>query len=440
MGRVVTIPYSPRPLQRELHRNRKRFTVLVCHRRFGKTVWGINELLKDACTKVCKNYRGAYLAPLLKQAKQVAWDYLKEYAGAIPGASFNESELRCDLPNGARIMLLGADNPDAIRGMYLDGVVLDEVAQMPRNLWGQVIRPLLSDRDGWCVFIGTPKGHNFFWEQYQRGLAGDDPEWMSRMFRASETALIASSELASARKDMTEEEYAQEYECSFTAAILGAYYGKLLALADADKRICRIPYESTSRVNTYWDLGISDAMTIWFVQQVGKEIRFIDYYESSGAGLDHYIQVLDRKGYLYGDHFAPHDIKVRELGSGKSRLEIARGLGLSFKIAPNIGVMDGINAARMILSRCWFDSERCRHGLEALRQYRSEYDEKKRIFSSQPLHDWTSHAADAFRMFAVSWQEQATREFHHVQSIANYNPLDGLQQQATSYDVFGEAR
>jgi phage terminase large subunit len=438
---VITIPYAPRPLQRQMHEHRKRFTVLVCHRRWGKTVWAINDLLKDALTRAVSAYRGAYIAPQLKQAKRLAWDYLKHYAREIPGVSFNESELRCDLPNGARIYLLGADNPDAIRGMYLDGVVLDEVAQMPPSLWGQVIRPLLADRNGWAVFLGTPKGHNQFWELFKRGSA-DDGEWMARMYRASETGLIGDLELASARKDMTDEEYEQEFECSFTAAILGAYYGKLLAAADADKRVGHVSHDPALRVSTFWDLGVSDYTSIWFAQRAGREIRLIDFYQASGAGLDHYAKVLQDKGYIYDEHFAPHDIKVRELSSAKSRLTIARGLGIEFKVVPSVSVNDGINAARLLIPRLWIDAEKCKDGLEALRQYRSEYDDRLQTLRPTPLHDWTSHAADAFRYLAVSWREQELidqRSQGKQRAVMQYDPLEGVGggQAETSYNLYG---
>lgn len=376
----------------------------MCHRRFGKSVMAINELIKCALSSGKADYRGAYVAPFYKQAKQVAWDYLKKYSRPIPGVKFNEAELRADYPNGARVSLFGADNPDALRGLYLDDVVLDEVAQMPRSLWGEVIRPLLSDRQGNALFLGTPKGHNFFWEVYQRAISGES-EWSGFMFKASETNILPEAELASAKGDMTLEEFDQEYECSFQAAIKGSYYGKLLGEADQDKRIGKVPHDPALPVHTFWDLGVSDSTAIWFVQQSGRETRIIDYYEASGVGLEHYAKVLQDKGFLFGQHYAPHDIRVRELGSGKSRLEIAQGMGIRFEIVPQIGVMDGINAARLLIPRCWFDADKCRDGIEALRQYRTDYDEKTKTFRDNPKHDWTSHAADAFRYVAVGLKE-----------------------------------
>lgn len=395
----VETGYRPRPLQAQLHRSTKRFNVLVAHRRFGKTVFCINEIIDRALRCNLPRPRYAYVAPFYRQAKQIAWDYAKQYTRPIPGMTANESELRIDLPGERRITLYGADNPDALRGLYLDGVVLDEYADMDPNVWPSVIRPALADRMGWAVFIGTPKGRNAFCELYEKAKA--DPEWYAAMFKASETGIVPEAELAAARKDMTEDQYAQEFECSFDAAVVGAYYGKLIQTAEQENRITRVPWEPAVPVHTAWDLGIGDSTAIWFCQQVGKEVRLIDYYESSGVGLDHYAKHLKEKPYVYGDHLLPHDAEVKELGSGKSRVEVLASLGIRTRIVPKLSVDDGIQAVRTLLPRCWFDAEKCARGIEALRQYRREYDDKLRAFKARPLHDWTSHAADAFRYLAV---------------------------------------
>jgi hypothetical protein len=287
-----------------------------------------------------------------------------------------------------------------MRGIYLDGAVLDEPADMDPRVWPEVIRPALADRKGWAVFIGTPKGHNGFYEI--REFAKSAPDWMYLELKASETGIIDPDELVAARQLMTEDQYAQEFECSFEAAIMGAYYGKLIAQAEADKRICNVPWEPKIPVHTAWDLGIDDSTAIWFCQQVGQEVRIIDYYENSGVGLDHYAKVLKEKPYVYGNHLLPHDAEVRELGTGRSRVETLASLGVRATVVPLQAVEDGINAARLLLPRCWFDQGKCGpRGLEALRQYRTEYDEKLKAFKNRPLHDWTSHAADGFRTLAM---------------------------------------
>jgi phage terminase large subunit len=349
--------------------------------------------------------RYAYIAPLYNQAKDIAWSYLKHYAQPLLAGPPNETELRVDLINGARIRLYGADNPDRLRGIYLDGVTLDEFGDMKPAIWTDVLRPALSDRQGWATFIGTPKGKNGFWDIWQSALREEG--WFSLMLKASETGLIRAEELEDARKQMGEDQYAQEYECSFDAAIQGAYYADAIRRAEAESRIGRIPIDRGIPVHTAWDLGISDSTAIWFIQCVAKERRLIDYYEGSGVGLDHYAKVLTDRGYTYGQHYFPHDIAVKELGSGKSRFDTLKGLGITAEVGIASNVEDGINATRRLLDQCWIDNERCARGLEALKSYRREYDDKLKDWKNRPLHDWSSHGADALRTFATGFEDRA---------------------------------
>jgi hypothetical protein len=354
------------------------------------------------CTKPSPRF--AYVAPYFVQAKDVAWGYLKRFCAPIPGVSFNEAELRVDLPGDRRIRLYGADNYDRLRGLYLDGVILDEYADMPPAAWGEVIRPALADRKGWAVFIGTPKGRNLFYDVWER--AQNDPEWFSIKLRASETGLLDPDELAGARAEMTAEQYEQEFECSFEAAILGAYYGKELADAERAGRIGVVPVDPALPVHTVWDLGIGDSTAIWFFQVAASEVRVVDHYENHGQGLPHYVAEIKARGYTLGTHYLPHDANARELGSGRTRLETLRSLmGFNVRVLPAQSVMDGINAGRLTLASAYFDAEKCRAGLEALRQYRAEWDEKGKTFRDRPKHDWTSHTADAWRYLAMAWRE-----------------------------------
>lgn len=420
----IEIPYEPRSLQMKLHNEMqaKRWGVVVCHRRFGKTVWAINHILRDAIMNSKPSPRYAYMAPTYRQAKNVAWDYLKQFAGKIPGVKFHETELRCDLPTGGRISLLGAENPDSLRGIYLDGCVMDEVAQMPENVFPEVIRPALSDRKGWGVFVGTPKGHNAFYELYEQSAANDD--WLTAIYKASETGLLDDEELSAAQNMMSADQYAQEFECSWNANVPGAIYGKDLEEITAYGRITNVPYDPSVRVDTWWDLGVGDSTAVWFTQSVGRAVHVIDFYENRNEGLPHYCKVLSEKKYLYGDHNAPHDIEVRELGSGKSRREIAWDLGLNFRVVPKLPVEDGIHAAQMLIPRLWFDREKCRDGLEALRQYHRAYNERTRSFRASPVHDWSSHAADAFRYFAVGLRETRDRSrAPQRQAVMEYDPF-----------------
>lgn len=378
---------------------------MVAHRRFGKTVGTINDLIKRAIELDRDHGRYAYVAPFLSQGKEIAWEYLKRFAEpAITDK--NESELWVEVCGKARIRIHGADNPDRLRGAYLDGVVLDEYADMRPSVWGEVIRPMLADRQGWGTFIGTPKGRNEFFDVWDRAQR-DETNWFAMMLRASATGILPQSELDEARRDMTPEQYEQEFECSFEAAILGAYFGKEVAEAERAGRICELPYNRDLPVHTAWDLGIGDSTAIWFFQVVGAEIRVIDHYEAHGQGLPHYAGVLASKPYRYGDDYVPHDAKVRELGTGRTRIETLQQLGRNPKLVPQHKIMDGINAARLSMPMVWFDRFKCADGIEALRQYRADFDEKTRAFKDAPRHDWTSHSADAFRYMAMAWREMA---------------------------------
>ncbi len=397
----VVIPYAPRPLQKQLHKqlDSHRFGAAVAHRRFGKTVMSINQLIKRALTHDKERPRMAYLAPTYSQGKSIAWDFIQHYSAPIPGVTFNQSELRADYPNGGQLRIYGADSPDNLRGLYLDGIVLDEYGLMSPKVFSEVIRPALSDREGWAFFIGTPAGKNQFYDIVQH--AKSHPDWFFAEFKASQTGVLKPAELAAARADMTQDEYDQEYECSFEAAIKGAIYSAELATARAGHRITRVPIDPLLPVDTDWDLGVGDATAIWFSQSLRSgEIRLVDYYEASGEGLPHYVNVLKGKGYVYGSHYAPHDIQVREFTTGKSRQEAAQKLGINFVAAPPMSLEDGIHAARILFASCWFDAERCKQGLEALQHYRWDYNTRLNEFKPTPVHDWASHGADAFRGLA----------------------------------------
>lgn len=403
MAQARVIPYAPRKLFLPFHERTQRFAIGVAHRRCGKTVATINDKIKRAITTDKQHYRAAYLAPYLKQAKDVAWEYLKRYSQPVCGKPPNESELYVELLNGARIKIYGADNPDALRGGYLDDATLDEYADMYPGIWGSIIRPMLADRLGSATFIGTPKGRNAFFDMFERAKA--DPEWYPFFLPASQTGILPQSELDAARREMTPEQYDQEFECSFEAAIIGAYYGRDMAEAERSGRICDVPHDPALPVHTAWDLGIGDSTAIWFWQVHGPEIRVIDFYEANGQGIDHYAKVLHAKPYRYEHDFVPHDAKVRELGTGRTRVETMLALNLKPRLVPQGKIMDGINAARVLVPRIWFDRDKCRDGLECLRQYRADYDEKGRVFRDAPKHDWTSHAADAFRYLAMAYKE-----------------------------------
>lgn len=409
----IDLGYRPRPFQAALHNNLLRFNVLVCHRRFGKTVFSIMEMIDRALRCELKNPQFAYIAPTYGQAKRVAWEYLKDYTKNIPGSKPHEMELRIDIPrpdrgDKIRFMLLGAENPDSLAGIYLDGVILDEYSLMNPVVWSTLIRPALSDRLGWAIFIGTPRGQNHFYKIFNTAKQLDN--WYCAIHKASETKVVAAEELVEARMTMSEEEYEQEYECSFTSALIGSYYGKYISDLDKAGQITdKCVYDKATPVSTYWDLGISDSTAVWFIQEVGREIHVIDYIEARGKGLDYYIKEIQNKPYVYADHYIPHDGAARELGTGVTRQETMYNLGLKTRIVPRQSVADGIHAVRMLLPKVWFNPITCEQGLEALKNYQRKFDNKKNIFDDKPLHDWCSHAADAFRTFGLVYNGDNTR-------------------------------
>jgi hypothetical protein len=418
----IKLKYRPRAVFEDFHVRKQRWAIVVAHRRCGKTVACINDIIIKASLENKPNGRYAYIAPYHSQAKSIAWDYLLRFSEPLY-KRHNQSELWVELINGARIRLFGADNPDALRGMYLDGVVLDEYADMKPSVWGAVLRPLLADRMGWAVFIGTPKGHNAFYDIYEYANTADN--WYRKTLRASQTKLIPAVELDDALRSMTVDQYQQEFECSFEAAILGAIYGtEMRLLTDAD-RITKVECDTLYPVHTAWDLGFNDSTAIWWYQVVHGEIRILDYHEAHGQPIIYYANQIKERPYEYGTHWLPHDARAKTLASGgKSVIEqlidkLPQKSGNLFKIVPNLGLQDGIQATRMALARTWFDAMKCSEGIECLRQYQREYDEDKKVFRDKPRHDWTSHGADAFRMLAVVWRDET--------EIAQQNqPLKGI--------------
>jgi phage terminase large subunit len=424
---VITIPYAPRKQFLPLHNRKERFAATVAHRRAGKTVAEINDKIKSALTCQLPNPRTAYIAPFYKQAKAVAWTYAKQYGLVVPGAVPNESELRIDFPNGGQFRLYGADNPDALRGIYLDDVTMDEPADMNPRLWPEVIRPCLVDRKGRASFIGTPKGRNAFYQICE--AAKKQPDWLFMILRASETGLIPAEEIAALKAMMTPEQFEQEFECSFEAAILGAYYGREMAECERTGRICKVAYDPSVKVYTVWDLGYSDDTAIWFFQVIRGEIHIIDYYFASGRDIDHYGELIKSKNYDYETHWLPHDAKAKTLASGGKSIEeqLSELLGWGcIRIVPRLSLEDGIQAARKMFPRIWFDIG-CEEGIEALRQYQRQWDDERKCFRDAPYHNWTSHPADAFRYLAIAWEEEFTEGIAARRNADPYGDEDDEQ-------------
>lgn len=438
-------PYKPRALQAELSKNASRFAVVICHRRFGKTLWAVNHMIFKALRNDLEEPQYLYVAPTIKQAKKAAWKYIKRYTAFLPDAVIYESELKVDIPivrkNGQKttitIYVDGGDKPDQLRGTYYDGIVLDEVAQMPKSVWTEALRPTLSDRQGWAVFIGTPKGKNFFKEvsTYVDNIdLNKYGEWSTSVYKASETGVINERELQSLKITMDPDEFEQEYECSFEAVIPGSYYGRMLQKAKEEGRIGEFNWDPKHPVMTAWDLGgMNDATAIWFYQFINNQIIIIDYYEKSDVTSAHLKAVLS-KPYQYKKHILPHDANKRNEATGMTRYEetrVALGNNVAYPLR-RLGIQDGINAARSILPICLFNIKKCEKGLEALSYYHSEYVEKHDVMKLEPIHDWSSHASDAFRYLALGSRKgdnTATSKFSFLNKPkvksyeTNWNPL-----------------
>jgi hypothetical protein len=385
---------------------------MVAHRRAGKTVASVNEIIGRAIYCKKKRPRYAYVAPLLKQGKKIAWEYLKEYTDGLQKKKPSESELTVILRhNDAEISIYGADNPDAFRGQYFDGVVLDEYGDMSPSVWGTVLFPTLTDRNGWAVFIGTFKGKNHFYNIFRRSQGldlreGEDPEyyrksWFNLILKASQSGILGEDQLRIARMEMDEEEYAQEYECDPNAVVKGTYYAKILAQMEAKGQIyADVDWDPDQPVEVAFDLGYTDSTSAWFWQKRPGGIAIIDYLEAHGEKLQFYFDALTTRPYQYKTIWLPHDARAKSLQTGRSTVEQFLAEGLPIRIAPKLDTQDGISAVRKVLPQCYF-SQKTENGVEALRAYKRDYDEDKKVFSDNPRHDWSSHGADAFRYLSL---------------------------------------
>jgi hypothetical protein len=378
----------------------------VAARRAGKTVAVINDDIK-CLLRHQRRFpvpQGVFISPTFAQSKRNAWAYVKEYCSTLPGARPLEGELTMLLPNGARYILTGSDNYEALRGMYLDRATLDEFASQDPRVWGEVVRPALSDYAGSANFIGSAKGRNAFYDMYE--MAKKDPNWYTDMLKASVINHLSQEELQLARETMTPEQYAQEYECSFDSAVQGAFYGADIEQAENEKRICGVPYDKAADVYAAWDLGIGNAMAVWEFQLVGKEWHWLRYIENTGKGLDWYLDEQKSRPYKIDLHILPHDAKAKELQSGKTREQFFEDRGHSVFVCKREFIQDGIHAVKMMLNKSWFDKENTRRGIDCLRMYRSQLDTKNNVLSDKPLHDWTSNGADAMRTGVMGVREK----------------------------------
>lgn len=425
----VPVDWAPRsyqmPLWSFLENGGKR-AVAVWHRRAGKDATAINWTAVAALQRV-----GLYwhVLPTYNQGRKIVWDGItkdgRRFIEAFPKEyirSINNSDMKIQLENGSMWQVVGSDNVDRLVGSNPIGVVFSEYSLQDPRAW-DFIRPILAENGGWALFIYTPRGRNHGWDLAE--MAERNPRWFSQVLTAENTGVINAQIIEEEREaGMPEEMVQQEFFCSWDAGLVGSFYSSQMAKVLEEGRICSIPYEPQIPVHTAWDLGMHDSTAIWFYQIVGMEIRLIDYYENSGEGLSFYVKMLQEKEYVYGDHWAPHDIEVRELGTGRSRMEVAASLGIRFKRVPRLAVHDGIEAVRNILGKCWFEETKTRRGYEALRQYRKVWNDKMRLFSQTPERDWSTHAADSFRYLAVALREKRTQDASRLQQTTQMEQYD----------------
>ncbi len=411
---TLTIPYrfTPRPYQlgffKAIDSGIQR-ALLTWPRRHGKDKTCFNALIKKAVERTGNYY---YIFPEYNQGRKALWDNIdKDGLRTIDHVpkeiikSRNATEMKIELVNGSIIQIVGAADIDRIVGTNPVGVVFSEYSLIDPMVWGYIY-PILAENGGFAWFNMTPRGKNHGLRLLES--AQSNPEWYVSHLNAKQCGVFSDDELEKIRQEYFElygdyQLYDQEFMTSFDAPIQGAYFAVHMDRAEQDGRVTNIPYESMLTVNTYWDLGIDDSTTIWFVQMQNREVRLIDYVEDNGEGLSYYINILNSKGYTYGKHYAPHDIEVRELTTGISRKETARSLGINFETVKRPARKDeGIDAIRNLMSRCWFDKDKTEKGRDALTNYHKEFDEKRKVYKNQPYHDWSSHGVDAFQTLALS--------------------------------------
>lgn len=423
----ITLPHNfePRGYQLPFWKaaDIKKRLFVIWPRRHGKDKTFFNKLVEKAIQRKGNYF---YIFPEYAQGKKALWDNIDSHGfrtiDHIPKkleVRRNNTEMLVELVNGSTIQIIGASNIDRVVGSNPAGVVFSEYPLIDPTVWGY-LWPILVENGGFAWFNGTPRGKNHAKTLLDTAMKSE--EWFAEHLNAKDCGVYTDEELRKIRDEYYElygdyHLFDQEFMTSFDAPVMGSYYGVIMKRLQDENRITSVPYDSATTVTTAWDLGINDSMTIWFYQTVGKEIHIIDYYENSGEGIAHYANVVNAKPYSYKKHFWPHDGEARELGTGKTRQEVAREHGLIVEIVPVQSVNDGIEAARNILSKCWFDKSRCEKGIEALINYSKEFDEINKVYRNRPLHNWASHGADAFRCLAQSYTD-----YKPSQEVPEYVP------------------
>lgn len=397
----IVIPYGPRRQFMPFHQRKERWAVLVVHRRGGKTVSAINDLIKGAMTCPLRAPRFAYVAPTYAQAKDVAWSYLQHYTAPL-NPVVSQAELHVTMPGDRRVRLYGADNYDRMRGIYLDGCVVDEPADMDPAAWYDVIRPALSDRKGWCVWIGTPKGRDAFYRLWRD--ATGDKDWFTMLLPASESGLLPADELESAKRAMRAipGAYEREYECSFDTPVPGSVYGDLLSQLRSKGKVVAFEWDRALPLYCAWDLGWNDATSLWAFQLAGPEVRWVWHTRQRGKTAADMARIVQDAGLPVAMHYLPHDADSATGATGISyKAALAKaGVTNTSVVQRATSIWPGINAVRDLIPRSWFNLAACAQGIEALEAYHTKEVKSGGTISKEPVHDWSSHDADAIRTAA----------------------------------------
>jgi len=407
--KIALNKFRPRDYQRPIFKaffeDKFRRLVIVMCRRAGKDLCTWNIVIREAATRPGVYY---VVYPTYAQGKKILWSSVTisgiRFLDYIPYQlidGLNSQEMKVTLTNGSIIQIIGSDNPDRIVGTNPQGVVFSEYALQNPRIYA-LMSPILAANKGWAIFQSTPRGRNHFWDLYQ--LALNSPDWWTCKLGLNETRHIDPAEIDREISEglMSPDLVQQEYYVSFDAGVEGSYYCKYIDRMRLNNQLSIVPWEAGFKVHTAWDIGVRDSTSIIFFQTIGQTVRIIDYYEKNKEGLEHYVGYVLSKPYTYGTHIAPHDIKVKEFGSGMTRIEKAKQLGIKFTVAPNISIMDGIESVRSAFSKIWIDEERCATLIRSLENYRQEYDSKRQVYKDVPLHDKHSHAADCMRYMCIS--------------------------------------
>lgn len=407
----------------------------VAPRRAGKDMLGWNLAIRQCIKKICLVF---YVLPTYSQGRRAIFDAITidgdkfiDFAPPQLVEAINQSDMKIRFKNGSILQVIGGDTYDnSLVGTNPYAVILSEYSLMPPDIFS-FIRPILAANGGWCLIVGTPRGKNHMWHLWK--LAQELSDWLVVKQTATEIQHLPEGVLEQERAEMEEGLFLQEYETSFDRGISGSYYGAYLDALKLKSQICPVAWEPGLQVHTSWDIGVNDATTIIFFSVVGDGtiIRIIDCYSNNNLGLDHYIKIIQDKPYRYGKHFAPHDIKVREWGGGAvTRYEKARQLGLDFTLVDQVGIMDGIENVWTHFSKFWIDQEKCRSLIDALENYRKEWNQEKNMYENKPVKSWSSHYADCLRYLCLSIHKTkkglSSEEFERKKAEALYGSKENL--------------